>query len=386
MAALIPRRFSKPETLRNIDPKHLIEFLGKYKDYFSSRDVLLPESMDDEIDYSGISAVLLNPDSTTHYDLTEALYYINEATTPDCFNEILAEAKKAGIDQDILPNVTSADLALQVWLKDRTIIEKVHAEQKIYKIRSFQYFRTTVDPVPEFKKPSESVIKKLESGLDAWLDRKMRGKHTHVNIYPKRKQTWFTVRHGKPYTRESVIKEGKSSSQHFRPEKFDVIVYNHRKGEIRINAESKGEVKLYRTEFGLHLFGDEDFFSERSQFEIEVIRRDGEDVLVCSDVEGLDWVRLKMIEIYYGSAFNDVEVKKSDDLFASVAESGYGLPKGGSLTKASFLIKFSDNKTPRTITLTSGNRAQFKRDDDAEIIESWLTKRGFIVDDSAEDE
>jgi hypothetical protein len=31
------------------------------------------------------------------------------------------------------------------------------------------------------------------------------------------------------------------------------------------------------------------------------------------------------------------------------------------------------------LTISSGNRAQFKRDDDAEIIEQWMTNRGFIV-------
>ena len=44
-----------------------------------------------------------------------------------------------------------------------------------------------------------------------------------------------------------------------------------------------------------------------------------------------------------------------------------------------FQIKFSDSKTPRTVTLSSGNRAQFKRDDDAEILEEWLIRRGFII-------
>jgi len=31
------------------------------------------------------------------------------------------------------------------------------------------------------------------------------------------------------------------------------------------------------------------------------------------------------------------------------------------------------------VKLSSANRAQFKRDDDAEIIEQWMTNRGFIV-------
>jgi len=52
------------------------------------------------------------------------------------------------------------------------------------------------------------------------------------------------------------------------------------------------------------------------------------------------------------------------------------------LSKASFQIKFADSKTPRTVTLSSGNRAQFKRDDDAEVLEKWLIRRGFVISGS----
>lgn len=74
--------------------------------------------------------------------------------------------------------------------------------------------------------------------------------------------------------------------------------------------------------------------------------------------------------------------RKAEDIFASLEERDRTIPNGGRLSKASFQIKFSDSKTPRTVTLSSGNRAQFKRDDDAEILEEWLIRRGFIIVDS----
>ena len=40
-------------------------------------------------------------------------------------------------------------------------------------------------------------------------------------------------------------------------------------------------------------------------------------------------------------------------------------------------IYLSDSKTPRTVTL-SGNKAQYKRDDDSEILEQWFAARGFV--------
>jgi hypothetical protein len=74
-----------------------------------------------------------------------------------------------------------------------------------------------------------------------------------------------------------------------------------------------------------------------------------------------------------------VEIRKAQDIFASLRERERSIPKGGPVIRASFIIKFKDSKNARTLTISSGNRAQFKRDDDAEIIEQWMTNRGFIV-------
>lgn len=43
---------------------------------------------------------------------------------------------------------------------------------------------------------------------------------------------WFLVRHGEAFTRESIIKDGESSSVYYSPEKYDLLVYNPETGEI----------------------------------------------------------------------------------------------------------------------------------------------------------
>jgi hypothetical protein len=87
----------------------------------------------------------------------------------------------------------------------------------------------------------------------------------------------------------------------------------------------------------------------------------------------------EIMDIYWGGAHKENETRRSEDLFASLRDRHKGLPDGGRITKATFLIKFANSKTPRAVTLHAGNRAQFKRDGDAEIIETWLTLRGFIL-------
>jgi len=161
-----------------------------------------------------------------------------------------------------------------------------------------------------------------------------------------------------------------------------VIVYNPENGEIRMNARSKGEKELYRTKFGLHFFGDSEFFDGKSKFTLEPLRESGSASILCEDIEGIDWVRLKEFQIFRGGTHKEIEIRKAEDIFASLEERDRSIPNGGRLSKASFQIKFADSKTPRTVTLSSGNRAQFKRDDDAEVLEKWLIRRGFVISGS----
>ena len=380
MATFNLRRFSKPGMLRRIDPEHLIAFLEPYADYFSNRGVELPSTDNgDELDYKALSQALLNPNASTPDDLAEALYYVNEMSTQEGFDSLQEAIADTDLDVVIGKNAAHADLAIQVWIQDQDLVERLHAEQFLFRPRSFEYFRTNNGSVPEFRVPPTETVRAMEAELDEWFAKKRRGKHSKVYVFPKEDYTWFLVRHGKPYARESVIEAGESSAQYFRPEKFDVIVYNPVHGEIRMNAETKGEKELYRTKFGKYFFGDSEFFNGKSKFTLEPLREIGEDSILCDDIDGMEWVRLKEYQIYHGGTQKDVEIRKAQDIFASLRQRERSIPKGGPVIRASFLIKFKDSKNARTLTISSGNRAQFKRDDDAEIIEQWMTNRGFIV-------
>lgn len=388
MATFNLRRFSKPGMLRRIDPEHLIAFLEPHANYFSGRGVELElPSTDngDELDYNALSQALLNPNATTPDDLAEALYYVNEMSTQEGFDSLQDAIADTDLDVVIGENAAHADLAIQVWMQDRDLVERLHAEQFLFRPRSFEYFKTDNGSVPNFEEPPTETIRALEADLDEWFAKKRRGKHSKVYVFPKEDYTWFLVRHGKPYARESVIEAGESASQYFRPEKFDVIVYNPALGEIRMNAETKGEKELYRTKFGQHFFGGSDFFNGKSKFTLDPLREVGEDSLLCDDIDGMDWVRLKEYQIFRGGSQKEVEIRKAEDIFASLNERERSFPQGGPITRASFLIKFTDSKNARTLKISSGNRAQFKRDDDTEIIEQWMTNRGFIVTDSEDD-
>jgi len=112
----------------------------------------------------------------------------------------------------------------------------------------------------------------------------------------------------------------------YRPEKHDVLVYEPSIGELRINAASKWEKDLYRRKFGLHLFGGEDFFSGTGEYTLEPLRTDGPAALVCTDVDGMEWIKLKEIHFFWGGSENEIEIRKASDVFAAFEARGRTLP------------------------------------------------------------
>ncbi|NLG18520.1 MAG: hypothetical protein GX556_14390 [Fibrobacter sp.] len=382
MASSIPRRFCKPEMLRKIGTRYLVEFLTPYASYLSGRNLDLPviNSHDDyKIDYDLLSDILLDPNSETPSELSEALFYVNELSSNDAFDILQEAIKGTELDAKISSRASACDLAIQIWMTNRELIERIHAEQYITNIRSFRYFKTEKDPVPEFTTPSRQTIHAIEDDLNDWFNSKRRGRSAKISMLPKGTYVWFLVRHGEPFTRESVIEDGKSAPLFFQPEKTDVVIYNTFLGEVRIHAKSKGAIDKYREVFGLHLFDDKEFFTDESKFTLEPLITDREQSLLCGDVPEILDIKLVEISIFRGGAHGMTEVRKADDLFAAIQDGGYDfIPSRNSITKASFKVLFKGAKSPRTISINSGNRAQFKRDDDAEHLEKWLGLRGFI--------
>jgi hypothetical protein len=184
--------------------------------------------------------------------------------------------------------------------------------------------------------------------------------------------------------RNRIVDTAPIRSVHYRPEKDDVLVYQPQFGELRINARSKGERQLYREKLGKHLFGDEQYFPGTSKYTLEPLREFGSMSLNCVDVDGIDWIKLKEYQIFFGGSPWEIISRKSDDVFAALDGRQQQIPRGGRLIRASFLVKFTDCKKPRTVVIRPSNVAQFRRDEDAAILEEWLTARGFIISTNME--
>jgi hypothetical protein len=377
MAAFNFKRFSHPDTFREIEPSLLLQFLLPFEEFFSGRGVTLPADSNDGLDYEALVSVVMTPDADTPPDLGNALYVIHEMATEEGMDQLLAEAQVFGIPLSGNPDPTPAEVALQVWLHNREVLERKHAETFLTRPRSFEYFQTNNED-RDLDEPSRDVLAALEHDLDDWFETKRRGRGCRVFAYLKGGEVWFLVRHGDPFKREGSLKEGKPSSVFYRPAKTDVVVYNPASGELRINARSRGEKDHYRSRFGLYLFSDDQFFPGKAKYTLEPLRQDGQAALVCSDIEGLEWVVLKEIQYFWGGPAHEVEIRRADDVFAALEARGASIPDGVHLRSAKFEVKFIDSMRPRAVTVRPSNIAQYTRDPDSVHIDQWLTQRGFV--------
>lgn len=149
----LDRFFSQPEILRGIDPENLLSLLADHAKALETLGFALPEpDAATAIDYDALTSLLMEPDKLPT-GLREAFYFIHEAATPEGMECLLEAAEEASIEIVGTPGPTPGDVAVQVWLKDRELLKRKHAEQFLRNPRTFESFGTAVSPVPKYRDP-----------------------------------------------------------------------------------------------------------------------------------------------------------------------------------------------------------------------------------------
>lgn len=380
MATFRLLQFSAPHTLRAIDQARLLAFLRPHQAFFRNRRVELPaDGSADPIPFDRLIGVFMSPDRDTPGDLIDALHYVDSMATPEGMHTLLEAARAADVPIDGGGAVTPADVAVQLWLLAPDLLERKQAEQYLTSPRSFEYFQTDEDPPPPTLTPAPPALAALEHELNDWFDDHRRGRTARVFAFDRPDGAWFLVRHGEPYKREESAEGADQGSVAYRPLRYDVVAYDPRPGELRVHAQLKGEKDLYRRAFGRHLFGRADFFPDGVKYTLEPLRADGEASLRCTDVDGIEWVRLREVHYAWGGVHGEYHTVRANDVFAAQRDRGSrGLAQFPRLARAVFQVKFRACRRPRAVTIKPPNVALYTRDADAGLVEGWLERRGFL--------
>lgn len=377
MATFNPRRFAQPDTLKAIEPGRLVMFLTPHRGFLESRGMMFSTN-GGGVDCERLASVLMSLGEEAPRDLLESLYIIHEMANQDGMDRLLEAARGKGLDIEFAPDSSPADVAIQVFLKDRELIERQHAKLFITRARSFLYFQGHTEWKGHFSLPADAVLRGLEADMDGWFDEKKRGRGCRVFLFDHGRRVNLVVRHGMPFRREgSVQGDGQSAAVYFRPESHDVLVYDRDRDELCIKSGSKAERAMYLAMIGRHLFGNEAHFPGEEKYTLEPLRSDMANALVCSDIEGVDWIKLLEVGIHWGGEHGEVEIRRAKDLFAAFQKRGHALSRTARLFLAKFQVKFTASKSPRTVTIRPANQAMYTRDDDSLFLEEWMKRRGF---------
>jgi hypothetical protein len=390
MASFRLKRFCDVAVLKNIDFRLLSLFLQPHKDYLTGCGLQWADEAS-EFDYDGLARILMSPTVDAPEDMLDALYFVDNLSDAETFDRILGEAIEAGLEVSN-PDISPQDLTIIVWMKKPEILERVHAEHFSVKQRKYVSYFCAEAEIPDMPPITEPIQAALEFDLNESYETKKKGRGTKVFPFVRENGVWFLVRHGQRINREGTIEaNGEPGSIFYRPEKFDVLIYYPLRGELSMHTATLGERKAYCQYFGKHLFGREDFFcfdSPIAKYTLEPLIYDGRGALVCSDIDGIEGIRLVELQIQHESGQKDLEIRRANDVFLALENQERSLQDemdSTDLIKAKFKVMFRGADKERTVEVGPPNTASYDHDVDGELVNEWLLKRGFILVTNTED-
>lgn len=370
------RRFSEPETLKAIDPSILIAFLRPFAGYLQRRALHLPDSPTDDFDYQHLCRVLLNPDESVPTDMVDALYYVHELSDEEGMDTLLDYLERHRVKIEIGSDRAPADVAMLVWLKDPDILKRQHAKGYAFRPHRFEHYRSRTRGVAP--SGNEGLLISLQDHLDEWFEKRKRGRGCQIFTFESGDRLWIVIRHGEPFKREGSIRGGKSASEYFRPEKYDVLIYETSTGTIAVNAKGIRLTSQYLYAVGVFFFGDGAFFPLKHEVTLTPLLQLGAQSLNFEDFPHIEDIKLVEITNVRAGIITDVSIKKSKDMFGALAMSGQQLPVFGQYTSAVLKFTARDRLTPGTVTLRPPHIVSYSRNEDREIMEPFLRARGFM--------
>lgn len=128
MATIYFRQFTSVETLRKIAPARLIRLLLPYREDLERQGLRIDSGDVQPPDYVRLVELLMDPDRLPE-DLLCSLYLIEEMATDEGMDALLEAIRKGGLPAPAGEDLSPAEVALEVWLTDRKLLERCHAEQ-----------------------------------------------------------------------------------------------------------------------------------------------------------------------------------------------------------------------------------------------------------------
>jgi hypothetical protein len=104
----------------------------------------------------------------------------------------------------------------------------------------------------------------------------------------------------------------------------------------------------------------------------------GRDALTCADIEGIDAVRLVELHVGHDGGLGHRETHRAADVFEALADIDRPIPEDARPVRATFMVRFSDSRRWRSVTVCVPHVVWCEWKSDREIVHLWLRQRGFL--------
>jgi hypothetical protein len=371
-------RISNPGLLEKVVPDRLLGFLEPMRDYLEVSGFIWPHAANEQIDYEKLGHLLHFPKEGLPPEMVIPLVLVDEMATDLQMDRLLATAIRRGIKLSLLDNNSPADVAVQVWLQAPRLLEELHAENYTIRQKNFCCFGGICAEPRAFPEVSESSLRALERDLDDCFEEYQRGRCCRAFIFDHGRKVWILARRGATFRREESMKDGgQPGVQFYRPMMYDVLVYDTETDDLGLHVETRWQERMYLSGIGQHIFRNPEYFPSARILTLDPIIKHGADALHCADVSGMQEVKLIEVNRKWNNAQHEIDIKRADDIFA-LGDRAHSFLGNGTLTKLVFRVWFEGVDKPRSVTVRWPNVTKYERDSDSELIEKWLTLRGFI--------
>ncbi len=371
--------FSNIGLLRRFDFDLLCQFLLPFRDYLCEKHQFRWTDSFLMFPYSDLIRIFATPDEEMPESLRNGLFFIDELSTPKAAEILNSKLRDENI---VLPGMlTQQDLVLYTWMRNPAILESLHAELHMLRIKRFERCVGRFSAWPDL---SKDALIALEDALNDWFDSLHKGRGVQVMVYERGGTIWFHLRHGELLKRDSDLQNnGMTKRIVYRPERYDCVGYTPHECELLIHAETKREKKAYCHLFGKLLFRDENFFhfgEMTTCYTLAPLKDRGRDALTCRDIDRLEHVLLTELHAVFPGRGKYREVYKSENgLFEDCEKFEQKIAGKSEFVRASFRLHFAGIQRPRILTICTPDVTIFERDTESEPMMTWLKNRRFAI-------
>ncbi|MBX2802358.1 MAG: hypothetical protein KTR31_32060 [Myxococcales bacterium] len=276
-----------------------------------------------------------------------------------------------------VPSSPPHDLALALWLGDRTLFRRIHATHGLGQPQPFREF------YGRQPQPHAAVDDALDQGvaadLGAGFARAGHGGRCRVRSHTTSSGGYlFEIRRGSPRRRRTAVVEGASRARllTYRPERVERVFFEPSSGLLRIASRHADTIRLVRAVLGTHLHDDPDWFSIRQVLSLAPLTNQGATAL--RPVPGLARVSLRELEIELPhQPPHATLVLRASDVLGLMDRYGRVDIRDGRPVYARFALHPTGGGCPSTVHLRLHNRVSYDWRRHEDTTNRFLTDRGF---------